>query len=80
MGYYLYLGKRAVVLASAVMSALSHSASDRLVGVAAAASFAAVLEFVHYKRPCLSDFLLSLISIHIGNANDIVFKTVRLYA
>ena len=52
MGYYLDLGKRAVVLLTAVVSALGNGAADGLVGgVAGIAGAAGILVIVHFSFP-----------------------------
>ena len=52
MGYYLDLGKGAVVLLAAVVSALGNGAADGLVGgVAGAVSAAGILVIVHFLFP-----------------------------
>ena len=52
MGYYLDLGKRAVVLTPAMVGALGNGAADGLVGgVAGAVSAAGILVIVHFSFP-----------------------------
>ena len=52
MGYHLDLGKGAVVLLTAVVSALGNGAADGLVGgVAGAVSAAGILVIVHFSFP-----------------------------
>ena len=47
MGNYLDLGKRTVVLVSAMVCTLSHGAADGLIGSSAGAGSAGVLVIVH---------------------------------
>lgn len=49
VGNYLDLGKRAVVLLTAMVGALGHGAADGLVGGVAVAASAAVLVLVHFS-------------------------------
>ena len=51
MGYHLNLGKRAVVLLTAVVGALGNGAADGLVGGVAGVSAAGILVIVHFSFP-----------------------------
>ena len=51
MGHYLDLGKRAVVILSAMVGALGNGASNGMVGGIAGISAAGILVIVHFSFP-----------------------------